>query len=124
MLAHKVDGEHPASYPDLLLAVWKLERWEEARDLLPNTTTTGGLNITGFQTPMNLFPSQKLKGSHTFTAQSATVESIEAEKDSGAKPEEEEEAQSSAGEDAETSSGVGGVDQFLGILFILFILPM
>ena len=26
MLAHKVDGKHLASYSDLLLAVWKLER--------------------------------------------------------------------------------------------------
>ena len=38
MLAHKVDGKHPASYPNLLLAAWKLERWAEVRDpLLPKT---------------------------------------------------------------------------------------
>ena len=36
ILAHKVDGKHPASHPDLHLAVQKLERWAEARDpLLP-----------------------------------------------------------------------------------------
>ena len=35
MLAHKVDGEHPASYSDLLLATQKLERWGEAWDPLP-----------------------------------------------------------------------------------------
>ena len=27
MLAHKVDGEQPVSYSDLLQAIWKLERW-------------------------------------------------------------------------------------------------
>ena len=54
-----------------------------------------------------------LKGSCTFTAQSAMVESNEAEGDSGVKAEE---AQSSAGEDTETSSGVGGVDQLVGYI--------
>ena len=39
------------------------------------------------------------------------MESNEAEEDSGKKPEGEEEAMSSASEDAETSSGVGGADQ-------------
>ena len=68
MVAHKVDGEHPVGYSDLLLAAQKLERWEEARDsLLPKTTTTGALNVTHSQTPGNLFPSQKLKGNYTFT---------------------------------------------------------
>ena len=72
MLAYKVDGEHPASYSDLLLEAKKLERQAEARDpLLPKTTTTGGSNITHSQSSGNLFPSWKLKGSHTFTAQSA-----------------------------------------------------
>ena len=42
------------------------------------------------------------------------MESNKAKEDSGAKPEEEEEAMSSAGEDAETSSGVRGVDQSVG----------
>ena len=47
MLAHKVDGEHPTSYSNLLLAVWKLERQAEARDpLLLKTTLTGGSNGT------------------------------------------------------------------------------
>ena len=47
MLAHKVDGEHPASYSDLLLAAQKLERWAEARaPLLLKTTTTGRSNVS------------------------------------------------------------------------------
>ena len=90
MLAHEVD-EHPAGYCDLLLAAQRLERWAETRDpLLPKTITTGGTNITCSQTSRNLFPSCKLKGSHTFTAQWATVECNEAAEDSGTKAEEEE----------------------------------
>ena len=88
MLAHKVDGDHPARYSDLLLAVCKLERQNEARDpLLPKTTLTGGLNITCSQTPVNLFPSQKLKDNWTFTAQLATMEGNKVGEDSDAKPE-------------------------------------
>ena len=38
----KVDGKHPTSYSNLLLAAGKLDRWAEARDpLLPKTTTAG-----------------------------------------------------------------------------------
>ena len=112
MLAHKVDGEHPSSYSNLLLTAQKLEKWPEARDpLLPKTTTTGGLNITQPQTLGNLFPSRKLKSNHTFMAQSTIVENIEAEEDLSVKPEGEEEAESSDGEDPETSNGIGGVDQ-------------
>ena len=82
MLAHKVDGKHP-SYSDLhLCAAQKLGRWAEARDpLLLKTTTTGGSNVTWPQALGNLFPSRKLKGNHTFTAQSAIVESIGTEGD-------------------------------------------
>ena len=77
MLAHKVDGKHPTSYSDLLLASQKLEKWAEARDpLLPKTTTLGGLNATWPQMSGNLFPSMKLKGNCTFMAWSVTVESI------------------------------------------------
>ena len=55
MLAHKVDGEHPAGYSKLLLAAQKLERWAEARDpLLPKTTSMGGSNVTHSQTSRNL----------------------------------------------------------------------
>ena len=36
MLAHKVDGEHPASYSALLLVTQKLERWAEVEG--PSTT--------------------------------------------------------------------------------------
>ena len=78
--------------------------------------TAGGLNVTHSQTPGNMFPSQNLNINHTCTAQSTTVESKEAEEDSGVKPEGEEEAGSSAGEGAETSSGVGGVDQSVGYI--------
>ena len=69
MLAHRVDGENPVTYSELLLAVWKLERQAEARGpLLLNATTTEGSNVTHSQSQGNLFPSRKLKGSHTFTA--------------------------------------------------------
>ena len=57
MLAHKVDGENPAGYSDLLLAAQKLERRAEARDPLPpKTAETSRLNVTCSQTPGNLFP--------------------------------------------------------------------
>ena len=74
MMAHKVDGENPAGYSDLILATGKLERREEARNpLSPKTTVTSGQNALHSQTPGNLFPSCKLKGNHTFTAQAAHV---------------------------------------------------
>ena len=96
MLADKVDGNHPASYSDLLLAAWKLKRWAETKDpLLSKTTTTGGLNVTQPHTFGNLFPSRKLKGNHTFTAHCTIVESIGDEEDLGVKPEGEKEAESS-----------------------------
>ena len=69
MLAHKVDGKHPTSYSELLLVVQKLERWAEARDLLlPKPTTVGGANVTWPQALGNLFPSRKLKVSHSCMA--------------------------------------------------------
>ena len=46
-------------------------------------------------------------GNHTFTAQSAIVESIGAEEDLSVKPEGEEEAESSDKEDSQTLSGNG-----------------
>ena len=111
MLAHKVDGDYPASYSDLFLAAQKLERQNKATDpLLPKTTTAGGLNITHSQTPVNLFHSCKLKGKLTFTAWSVTVEGNKVGGDSDAKPEWEEEVQSSA-EDPKAFSGLGGTDQ-------------
>ena len=62
IMAHSIDGEQPAVYSDLLLAVQRLERLAEARDLLlPKTTTTGVSNITLSQTPGNFFPSQGLE---------------------------------------------------------------
>ena len=55
MLGHKVDGDHPAGYSNLLLAAQKLEGWAEARDpLLSKTITAGGLNVTCLQTPGNV----------------------------------------------------------------------
>ena len=72
-----------------------------------------GSNANHSQTSGNLFPCQNLKGSHTFTTQSATVESNGAEKDSGMKAEE---AKSLDGENPETSSGVGGVDHSVGYI--------
>ena len=117
ILAHKVDGEHPASYSNLDLAAQKLERWVLARDaLLLKISRAGGLTITQPQTLGNLFPSRKLKGNHTFMAQSAIVESIGAEEDSSVKPEGEEEAESSDGEDPETLIGIGGADQPVGYI--------
>ena len=117
MLAHKVDGEHSTSYSDLFLAACNLEILAEARyPLFLKTITTGGSNITHSQTSGNLLPSQNLKGNHTFTAGSATVENNDAKEDSGKKPEGEEEANSSAAKDAGTSSGVGGADQSLGYI--------
>ena len=117
MLAHKVDGKHPTIYFDLLLAAQKLQRWAEARDpLLPKTTTTGGPNVTWPQTSGNLFPSRKLKGNHTFMSGSAIVKSIGTEGDSSVKPEGEEEAESSDGEDPETLSGIDGADQLIGYI--------
>ena len=47
------------------------------------------------------------------------MESTEAEEDSGIKPEREEDAESSAKEDAETLSGVGGADQSVGYIVCL-----
>ena len=109
MLAHKVDGENPVTFSELLLAAQKLERWAEARDLLlPKTTTSGGSNITHSHSQGNLFPSRKLKGSLTFTDQSTALEDHETEEDSGPKPDWEKEAKSSAEEDMGMSGKVGG----------------
>ena len=117
MLAHKVDDKHPARYSNLLLAAWKLERHEEARDpLLPKTIPTGEANVTYSQTLGNLFPSQKLKASCDFTAQSAMVEGNGAAEDSGTKAEEEEEAKSLGGENPVTSSRAVGADQSVGYI--------
>ena len=116
MLVHKVDGNHPTSYSDLSLAAQKVERWNKARDpLLPKTTPTGGLNATHSQTPVNLFPSWKLKGNWAFIAQSATVEGNKAGESLDAKPEWEEEVESST-EDLEASSGLCWADQLISYI--------
>ena len=101
MLVHKVNGEHPTSYSDLVFVAQKLERWEEATDaLLLKTITTGGSNVNQSQTSGNLFLSRKLNSNCTFTVQTAIVESTEAEEDLSAKSVGKEEAESLAGEDA------------------------
>ena len=89
MLAWKVDGEHPASYSYLPLVAWKLEKKGlHPRDPLPpKTASAGRSNTTHSQTSGNLFPSQKLKGYHTFTAQSTTSETMKLKKTQGVKPE-------------------------------------
>ena len=94
---------------------WK-NRQKVEIPLPPKTTITRGLNITCSQMPGNLFPSHKLKGNCTFTIWSTTVESNKAEEDSGSKLEGEEETESSAGEDAESSSGGGRADQLVGYI--------
>ena len=117
MLVHKVDGENPTSYSNLLLLTQKWERWAEARDLLLlKMTTTGGSNVTWIQTSGNLFPSRKLKGNHTFTALSAIVESTGTKENSSVKPKGEDEAESSDGEDPETSSEIGRAHQPFGYI--------
>ena len=69
MLAHKVNGENPVTYSELLITAQKLERWVEAKEpLLPQTPTTRSLNVTHSHSQGNLFPSRKLKGNCTFTA--------------------------------------------------------
>ena len=117
ILAHKVDGEHPARYSGLFLAPQTLERWAQTRDPpILNTTPTGGLNVAHSQTSGNLFPFWKLNGSHSFTAQSAIVESKGVAEDSGGKAEEAEDAESLGEEDPETLSGIGGADQSVGYI--------
>ena len=97
MLAHKVGGENPVTYSELPLAAQKLERWADTSDpLFPKNATTRGLNVPS---QGNLFPYRKLKGSHTFTVQSAAVEHHETEEDSGPKPDGEKEAESYAEQD-------------------------
>ena len=117
MLTHKINGENPVTYSKLLLAAQKLERQTEARDpLLPKTTMAGSVNITCSHSQGNLFSSRKLKGNCTFTAQSTAVEDHETELDSGPKPSEEKEAESSAEEDAGMTGEVGDVDPSLGYI--------
>ena len=64
---------------------------------------------------MNLCPSQKLKGNWTFTVWLATVEANGVGEDLDAKPEWEEEVESSA-EDPEASSGLCGTDQLISYI--------
>ena len=82
MLAHKANGEHPASYYNLLLVTQKLKRQAKARDpLLPKVAATNGSTMTCSQMPRNLFPSCKLKGTFSFAVHTATVGNDKAEED-------------------------------------------
>ena len=117
MLVHKVNGENPVTYSELLLTAQKLERWVEVRDpLLPKNPTTGSLNVTHSHSQGNLFPSRKLKDHCTFTACSAAVEDHETEKDSGPKPDREKEGKFSAKEDVGMMGEAGDVDLLLGYI--------
>ena len=117
MLTHKVNGENPVAYSELLLTGQKLERWAESRDpLLPKTPITRSLNITHPHLQGNLFPSRRLKGNHTFTAQSVAIEDHETEEDSGPKPNGEKRAESSAEEDMVMTGRVTDVDPLLGFV--------
>ena len=112
MLAHKVDGENPTSYSDLLLATQKLERWAESRDPLPQKMAmTNELNVIHSQTPGSLFPSCKLKGNYTFTAWAVTIGNDVAEEDPGMEQEVEGETEPSADGEVKTSGGVEESDQ-------------
>ena len=103
-MTDKVDGKHPASYSDLLLAVQKLERCKEARDPLPlKTAAASGSKMTHSQMPGNLFPSCKLKGDYTFVTQAATIRNDEAVEDSSVKQEGEGEKKPLTDEDVELS---------------------
>ena len=105
MLAHKVDGENPAGFSNLLLATQKLERRAEARDLLTlKTAVISGLNAICSQTPGNIFPSKKLKGNHTFTTWAVTIESVKGEADSGEKQDKEGEMKLSADKEVKVSA--------------------
>ena len=87
MLAQKVNGENHVTYSKLLLAAQKLESQAESRDpLLLKTPTTRSSNVTHSHLQGNLFPSRKLEGNCTFTAQSAAVEDHEMEGDTGPNP--------------------------------------
>ena len=112
MLVHKVDGENPAGYSNLLLATWKLERRAVAMDHLPqNTAATNGSNAIHSQTPGNIFPLHKLKGNHTFTTWAVTVENAKGEADSGSKQGGEGETEPLADKEAEASGRAEGTDQ-------------
>ena len=101
MLAHNVEGEHPASYSDLLLATQELERWAEARDPLPQKmAATSGLNMMHFQMP----------GNCTFATQATTIGNEEVEEDSSVK-QEGGEKEPSADEEVKTSGRIGEMVQ-------------
>ena len=107
-MAYKVDGEHPASYSNLLLVTWKLERWAETRNPLPpKMAVTNGSNVMHSQTPGNLFPSHRLEGNCTFTAQVVTIGSDVAEEDPCVEQEGEGQTEPSADEDVEALGKVG-----------------
>ena len=113
-MAHKVDGKHLASYPDLLLATQKLERWAEARDpLTSKTAATNRSTVMHSQMLGNLFPPQKLKGNHTFAAQAVTIGNDVAEEDLDVEQEGKEEMEPSTDQEVEALGKVMEADQFI-----------
>ena len=117
MLVHKVDGENPVTYSELLLTVQKLERWAEVRNpLLPKIPTTRSLNVTHSHSQGNVFPSRKLKGNHTFAIQSMAVVDYKTEEIVGLKPNGGKEAESSAGEEVWMTGEVGNVGPSFGYI--------
>ena len=75
-----------------------------------------GSNVTHSHSQGDLFPSRKLKGSHTFIAPSALVEDHETEEGSGPEPNKEKEAESFTEEDMRMLGKVGSADQSLGYI--------
>ena len=117
MLAHKVDGENPVTYSKLLLTAWKLERWVEVRNpLFPKTPTTRNSNVSHSHSQGNLFPSQKLKGNHTFTAWPAAIEDHKTEEDSGPKPDREKEYEGTTGDVGDVNPSLGHITQFANVV--------
>ena len=108
-LAYKVDGKHPTSYSDLLLA----KTGQSQNCPAPKDHHNWRIECYLATSIGNLYPSRKLKGSCTFTACSAILKSIGAEEDLSVKPEGEEVAESSDEKDSETSTVIGGADQLV-----------
>ena len=114
MLAHKEDGEHPASNSDLLLTAQKLQRQAEGRDPPPpKMAATKGSDMTHSQMPGNSFTLCNLKGNHTFATEAVTIRNDMTEEDPGVKLEGEGETEPSANKDVEASGRVGETDKFV-----------
>ena len=99
MMALKVNGEHPGSYSWLApCSLEVVEMGRSQRSPAPKDYHNWRIKCYPASDIGELVPSRKLKGSHTFMAQSAIVESIRPEENLSIKPEGEEVAESSVGE--------------------------